>query len=81
MLLQLGARATVFSALFSSVVDMSPRKVASKELLEVNVDEDVEVTRPNVPIYVGTQWFIDNATQVTWRKYITHSSIRGFIWT
>lgn len=39
-----------------------------KELSEVSTDEPVEVTWPNVPIYIDTQCFIDKGRQVTWRK-------------
>ena len=51
--------------LSSSVGAMTPRKVASKEILEASTEEEVEVTKPTIPIYVGTQCFIATSTDAT----------------
>jgi len=47
---QTSTHATSVSTLSSSIIDMSPRKVASKELSEARIHEPVEVTRPIIPI-------------------------------
>lgn len=56
---QIGVCAT---SVLSFVADMSPCKVASKELLGASANEPLEVTKSNIPIYADIQRFIDKTT-------------------
>lgn len=53
---QKGVRATSIFTLSSSMGTMPPttHEVASKEALEATIKEEVEVTKPTIPIYKNT---------------------------
>jgi len=48
-------------------VTIEPKRVSSKETIESNTGEAVEQVLVDLPVHVGTRFFIQKGSSLTWQ--------------